>query len=404
MVSYSPRVYTATSAALCALFRTNCNATRSGWCARHASIVLEDLPMHRMRPRKLLGAFVGSVLSLAMFIDNAVLLPCHTKLHRIRKRLCILQYRLEYDGSPDDIFIVTYPKSGTTWLQMIVYQLATDGAMDFAHIDQVSPFLEISMIPRRRKISDLRTTPRVVKSHLSYGEIPKGPGRYICGVRSGLDVAVSYYYHARNYAAGPEQGSLGEFFGRFMAGRVPYGSWFEHVAGWLRNRNRLNVLVVTYDELSADLEGQVKRIADFCGITIDPAAMPRILERCSFAFMREHDAKFSVNGPSAVKQAAPETAFIRQGRVGGGRQELDAQAASDFQAACDRRLRGLGEDMFRVLSGRGARNGEPALSRRPQPAASPSSDGRKERLAPDASAFRADTPPEIQAENAVLTP
>jgi hypothetical protein len=358
--------------------------------------------MHRIRPRKLLGAFVGSVLSLAMFIDNAILLPCHTKLHRIRKRLCILQYRLEYDGSPDDIFIVTYPKSGTTWLQMIVYQLATDGAMDFAHIDQVSPFLEMSMIPRRRKISDLRATPRVVKSHLAYHEIPKGPGRYICGIRNGLDVAVSYHYHARNYQAGAEQCSLGEFFSRFMAGRVPYGSWFEHVAGWLRNKDRLNVLVVTYEELSADLETQVRRIADFCGITIDPAAMPRILERCSFAFMREHDAKFSVNGPSAVKPAAPETPFVRQGRVGGGRQELDARAASEFQEACDRRLRDLGEDMFRVLSGRGAGKGEPALSRRPLQAASPSSNGREVRLVPDASAFRADSPPENHAENAVL--
>ena len=34
---------------------------------------------------------------------------------------------------------------------------------------------------------------------------------------------------------------------------------------------------------------------------------------------------------------------------------------SDFQEACDRRLRDLGEDMLRVLSGRGAREAEPAL-------------------------------------------
>jgi hypothetical protein len=318
--------------------------------------------MHRIRPRKILGACAGSIVSLISLTDTAVLIPLQKKLRGIYWRVWILQYGLDYDGSPDDIFIVTYPKSGTTWLQMIVYQLTTDGAMDFAHIDHVSPMLESTLIPQGRKISDLPATPRVVKSHLSYHEIPKGPGRYICGVRNGLDVAVSYHHHARKYLPPLRGLSASEFFSRFMAGDVPYGSWFEHVAGWLRNKNRLNVLVVTYEELSADLEAGVKRIADFCGITIDPDAMPRILERCSFAFMREHDAKFSLGKPLPQAPAAgPETAFIRQGRVGGFRQELDARAVSEFQEACDRRLGHIGEDMLRVLSGRGARKGEPAL-------------------------------------------
>jgi hypothetical protein len=316
--------------------------------------------MHRIRPRKLIGAFALFVISLTLRIENAVLMPCYAKLRSIRRRFSLVHYGTEYDSSPDDIFIVTYPRSGTTWLQMIVYQLTTDGAMDFAHIQDVSPYLEINMIPESRKISELPATPRVVKSHLPYHEIPKGPGRYIYCVRNGLDVAVSYHYHTRKYYPGMGGLSLSEFFSRFMAGRVPYGSWFEHVARWLRNKDRLNVLVLTYEELSTDLEAAVKRIADFCGITIDPAAMPRILERCSFAFMRKHDAKFA--GERFFPNAPPpETPFIRQGQVGGWRQHLDAQAASDFQKACDRRLRGLGEDMFRVLSGRGAREGEPAL-------------------------------------------
>jgi hypothetical protein len=216
------------------------------------------------------------------------------------------------------------------------------------------------MIPRRQQISDLRATPRrVVKTHLHYHEIPKGPGRYIYCVRNGLDVVVSYHDHSRKYVQGMAQLSLSEFFSLFMAGRVLYGSWFEHTAGWFRNKDRLNVLMLTYEELSADLEGAVKRIADFCGITIDPAAMPRILERCSFAFMREHDAKFA--GQQFHRNpGAPDTPFIRQGQVGGWRQELDARSVSEFQAACDRRLRGLGKDMLRLLSGRSARQGEPA--------------------------------------------
>lgn len=315
--------------------------------------------MYRKRPRKILGSLAGKVLSLAVRFDDGPVTTAHKKLLQVRRKLGLLQLGLEYAGSPDDVFIVTYPKSGTTWLQMILYQLTTDGAMNFAHIDQVSPHLEETMLLRRQKISDLKGKLRVVKSHLPYHQIPKGPGRYIYGVRNGLDVAVSYHHHARKYLGQPNS-TPGEFFTKFMAGKVPYGSWFEHVAGWLRNEDGLNVLVVTYEDLVADLEAGVKRIADFCGITIDPADLPRILERCSFAFMREHDAKFGIAERMIPKPPGPPTAFIRSGKVGGWQEELDAGAASEFQQACDSRLRDLNKDMFRVLTGKAAREGEPA--------------------------------------------
>jgi hypothetical protein len=322
--------------------------------------------MARIRQRKIHSALVGSTVSLLQSIENAVVRPLAMRLHHKIERGKLLHYNLDYDGSPEDIFIVTYPKSGTTWLQMIVYQLTTDGAMEFAHIDHVSPHLEETLMLRGRKISDLSGTPRVVKSHHAYGDIMKGPGRYIYGVRNGLDVAVSYYHHARKYLPGWNGRPLDEFFDQFIKGQVPYGSWLEHVTGWLRNEDRLNVLIVSYEELSADLETGVRRIADFCGIAIDPADMPRILERCSFAFMREHEHKFDIMRRAPQRDA--DMPFIRQGKVGGWQQELDPRLVTEFQRACDQRLRGPGGDRFRVLSGRDAGQGTPAV---PVPASSP---------------------------------
>ncbi len=324
--------------------------------------------MRRMRPRRIPAALVGWTLSLVgrmvqllRFIGNSILRPSIMRLELAYLKLSTLRYRLVYEGSPDDLFIVTYPKSGTTWIQMIVYQLTTDGEIEFAHIDEVSPHLEETLVPMGRRISDLPGTPRVVKSHLSYRDIPKGPGRYIYGTRNGLDVAVSYFHQSRKWPP-RNQRPRDEFLRRFMAGRVPYGSWFKHVAGWLRNDQGLNLLVVNYEELSADLEAGIRRIAGFCGIAIDPADMPRILERCSFAFMREHESRFAIERRMLPKPAAPPagTGFIRQGRVGGWRQELDARFASDFRRACDRWLRDVGEDRFRVLSGQGAPQHESA--------------------------------------------
>jgi hypothetical protein len=298
-------------------------------------------------------SLVARAISLLRYLGNSVLRPSILSLTHTYMHLSTSRYRLVYEGSRDDLFIVTYPKSGTTWLQMIVYQLTTDGAVDFAHIDDVSPHLEETLVPTGRQISDLPGPLRVVKSHLRYGDIPKGPGRYIYGVRNGLDVAVSYFHQSQRWP-NANRWPPDVFFRRFMKGQVPYGSWFEHVAGWLRNEDGLDVLVVSYEELSTDLEAEVRRIADFCGIPIDPAAMPRILERCSFAFMREHDARFAIErrmAPPPAAPAPPRPGFIRQGKVGGWRQEMDPKHAAEFQETFDRWARRVGDERFRALSG-----------------------------------------------------
>ena len=84
---------------------------------------------------------------------------------------------------PDDIFIVTYPRSGTTLMQMILYQLTTDGKMDFPHITTVSPWFERSL--KDGTAYDALPAPRVFKSHLSYGKVPKGPCKYLYVARDG---------------------------------------------------------------------------------------------------------------------------------------------------------------------------------------------------------------------------
>ena len=53
-----------------------------------------------------------------------------------------IKYHLEFGERDDDIYVVTYPKSGTTLMQMMLYQLTTDGKIDFKHIYDVSPWTD----------------------------------------------------------------------------------------------------------------------------------------------------------------------------------------------------------------------------------------------------------------------
>src|SRR5262249_53032518 len=150
------------------------------------------------------------------------------KLLALAGRIAWLRFRyLDFQPRVDDLFIVTYPRSGTTWMQMILYQLATDGELDFDHIYQVCPYFEVS-----RGRSDGfagAPEPRTFKSHLAYRDIPKGC-KYIYVARDGRDVAVSYFHFSRTHLG--FRGTFDEFFDLFLQGKVEPASWFEHVKGW----------------------------------------------------------------------------------------------------------------------------------------------------------------------------
>ena len=139
---------------------------------------------------------------------------------------------MDFVPRSDDIFIVTYPRSGTTIMQMILHQITTDGNIDFEHIYQFSPWFERFLSFDIMSINDFDKlpSPRIFKSHLSYEQIPKGPCKYIYVARNGKDVVHSYYHLYKSHLG--FKGDFSEFFIRFMQGKLLFGSWFKHVAGW----------------------------------------------------------------------------------------------------------------------------------------------------------------------------
>lgn len=253
---------------------------------------------------------------------------------RIQERI----RHLEFIPRPDDVFVVTYPRSGTTWMQMILYQLTTDGSMDLPHIAEYCPWFERSL--RARRAFETRPSPRLFKSHLPYGKIPKGPCKYIYVARDGKDVAVSYYHLNRTYNS--YEGSFAPFFNWFLEGKSPFGCWFEHVAGWWAHRHDPNVLFLTYEELKRDLEGSIRRIAAFIGQDVPPDRMPLIVERSSFDFMKQHENKFDPAMESLWEQGVKLKSFLRHGRAGEGAVCLTEEQKTRFEKAFAKQLDDLG--------------------------------------------------------------
>jgi Sulfotransferase domain len=239
--------------------------------------------------------------------------------------------RAGYVPRLSDIYLVTYPRSGTTWLQMILYQLSSDGSMNFGHISKVIPFLERSL--RSGCLFEDMPSPRIFKSHLHFRHLSRWQGRYIYLVRSGKDVMVSYFYFYENYLG--YSGTFSDFFRRFMAGEVLYGSWFRHVASWGEHARDANVLFLHYEDLVNSFEASVLRIASFCGWAIPTERYALLMERCSFPFMQRHEDKFAPEVDLVTKDACltPRGAFIRRGKVNGWKEHFTVEQEEMFEQA-----------------------------------------------------------------------
>ncbi|XP_022099269.1 estrogen sulfotransferase-like isoform X2 [Acanthaster planci] len=83
-----------------------------------------------------------------------------------------------FEVRPDDCWVVTYPKAGTTWVQEIMSAVMHDGNLEEinkTHTMLRVPYLEENMpekvrrlknIPLKHRIADEMPSPRVLKSHL----------------------------------------------------------------------------------------------------------------------------------------------------------------------------------------------------------------------------------------------
>jgi hypothetical protein len=236
-------------------------------------------------------------------------------LRWIRLRYVVLKPR------PGDIYIATSPKAGTTWVQMIVYQLITGGRGEFDHISQVSPYCEQIMGKKvAAQFLEALPSPRILKTHLLYHQLrPPKDSKVIFVTRNAGDSFVSLYNHECLLAG--MRFDFPVFFKAFVRGK---NAWSLHLRSWWPHRNDSNVLHVRYEDLSRNLEGEIRRIAAFCGIPIEDSRMGEILEKCSFGYMKQHHHKFDIR-LSFYDQSAFHGGFIRKGGVGNARQQLSPE-------------------------------------------------------------------------------
>ncbi|MGB5502319.1 MAG: sulfotransferase domain-containing protein, partial [Polyangiales bacterium] len=122
-------------------------------------------------------------------------------------------------------------------------------------------------------------------------------------------------------------GSLDEFHRRFIEGRLQYGSWFDHVAGWRARASDPDVLIVRYENLLTDRKASIRGIVEFLGWDCDERCVDRALIESSFDAMKKRESVFDHATALLLERGVSPESFLRAGQSGRGADALtDAQA------------------------------------------------------------------------------
>lgn len=243
---------------------------------------------------------------------------------------------------PTDVIIAPFGKSGTTWMQQIFHTLRTRGDMDFDDISRVVPWIETAAACGIDINADQRAEPRGFKSHLAYDAIPKG-ARYIVSLRDPRDALVSFYRFMEGWFLEPGAVSI-ETFAAWWLNRTVVGDYWHHLLSWWAVRDDPAVLLMTYEQMIADPEGAIRRVAAHTGIALDQDLLALTLERSSLSYMLAHKDRFDdamLRRESEAKCGLPpgsNSAKVRKGGVGGHAAELPPQIVADLDAKWAERI------------------------------------------------------------------
>jgi len=227
---------------------------------------------------------------------------------------------------PQDCMIVSYPRSGNTWVRFLLANLIANAEqpLNFAQMENLVPDIH-----EVNKWDQLRAKPpgRLIKSHMPYDPAYK---KLIYIVRDGRDVAVSHYhYHCpHNFQAS---------FLQFLQTDVWPGPWHRHVSSWLDHADQPAFLLIRYEDLLTKPIDQLKRMAEFLALPSDDHRLRQAVENCSFNKLQDIENKRGYHS-----RRGKDFKFFRKGTNGQWKSYFEPEHKAIFKKHNDDALFRLG--------------------------------------------------------------
>lgn len=236
----------------------------------------------------------------------------YKNIHRAGRMLSVRQ---------DDVFIVSYPKSGNTWTRFLIANMLYGEGASFSNMEKLVPSIYANSDKRLLALP----SPRFIKSHESFD--PRYQ-KVILIVRDPRDVAVSYFHYLKKFRLVSDDMDIKHFVVPFIKGEFDnFGSWGENLGSWLGARGGdESLLILRYEDMLADARGALVTIATFIGIAADEGKIDMAVKNSSFESMRELE---QTQKPwRAVRHERQDIPFIRSGQAGGWKNVLSDDAAA----------------------------------------------------------------------------
>jgi len=228
----------------------------------------------------------------------------------------------------DDIFLVSYPKSGNTWTRFLIANLVyPEKNPDFSNINALLPDPE----DMSKRDLDRAARPRILKSHQYFD--PRFQ-RVIYVVRDPRDVVLSEYHFDIKRRAIADDFPLEQFVSRFVRGELnhPYGTWGENAGSWFYTRQGdPRFLLVRYEDLQSQGMEEMRRIADFLGIPATTDQLSFAIEQSSANRMRELEKKQG-HLWSSTRETRQDKPFVRSAKSGGWKAELPEASVAEIES------------------------------------------------------------------------
>lgn len=205
-----------------------------------------------------------------------------------------------------DVFLVSYPKSGNTWMRFLLANYIYGGDIDISRVTALLP--DVHYNPQD---IEKAPSPRIIKSHEPFN--PKYR-KVVYLVRDVRDVAVSYFYHLKKFKSLAEGTAFSDYLDSFMDGNLDnYGAWDKHVDGWLNGAEDL--LLIRYEDMLENTEHCLAQVIAFCGLELDEARLSHAVAACSLGKLREVEKK-EFNHSELLSSSDASINFFRKGQSG----------------------------------------------------------------------------------------
>ena len=271
--------------------------------------------------------------------ENGVLLPRLFVTNNWAERIRNLEVR------KDDIWILSYPKTGTTWTIELVWMLINDLQLETANIPEhlrcpimegasviTCDFLQsLGMKPEDPELCAALDDPvtycgslkkrRLIKSHLPLEFLPPtllNTCKVVYVARNPKDTAVSFYHMALDSPILSYKGTLEQFLDLFIDGLNLFGPYFYHLLSGWKLRDHPNVKFLWFEDMKKDQKTAIQSLCAFLEHQLSEDQIDKLEDYINFDNMKKNSNATPVAGIQMPGE------FLRKGKVGDWKNHFNA--------------------------------------------------------------------------------